>query len=591
MSDSNPPTVASAANTHLIHGPSRIAKRRPTFKTDSLVHWVVSLAAAALVLVPLVPIIYQSFLDKPLYEKTRSLTLHNYTKVLGSGTFWKVVGTTTVFALATTFLAVTIGSALAVILSRTDVPGRQALRGAILLPFYMSPLVLAFSWVIVYGPAGFVTMWVQTHLNVTLWHLYSVPGIALASAVYFLPFTFLYTIGSLSLTDPTLEDAGRVAGAKPLRTLWSVTVPLLRPAFTYSLLLTFVSAVEMLSIPLVLGSPVNIEVLPSYLYEIGLVGGGTDYGAIAAIAILMLLVITGMVWLQVKATGAERRFVTVGGKATRPRVLKLGRLRWPIFGAVMTYVVLFIVIPVVGLFAQSFTSFLSPLISPWSVKTLSNFRAIFDEPAFVKAIVNSLKVATIGAAGAIFFITFVALVATRSDFRYRKALTYLALYPRAVPGLIVGIGFLWVFLLVPGLGGMRNGMWALGIAFVMRFIPLGYGTVAPAILRISPELDRAGRVAGANWTKTQLRIILPLLRPALVSGFILLFISFIKEYSSALFLVTPNSEVIGTTMISLWRQGNSGPVAALSVLQLVITAAVFSLSRLVPGVRTNKTGE
>jgi len=139
---------------------------------------------------------------------------------------------------------------------------------------------------------------------------------------------------------------------------------LLRPALAYSLLLTFVSALELLSIPLVLGSPVGVQVLASYLYKIGLVGGQPDYGGIAAVSVLMLLAITGLVWLQVRLTGQERRFVTVGGKATRGRVLALGGLRWPIAFVIWLYVLFGVIIPLLGIVAQSATTFLTPLVNP-----------------------------------------------------------------------------------------------------------------------------------------------------------------------------------------------------------------------------------
>src|SRR5205823_11981403 len=183
------------------------------------------------------------------------------------------------------------------------------------------------------------------------------------------------------------------------------------------------------------------------------------------------------------------------------------------------------------------------------------------------------------------FTALCALIVYRSDFPYRGALAYLALYPRAVPGIIVGIGFLWAFLLVPGLGPLRNTIVALTIAFIMRFIPLGFGAVGPSILRVSPELDRAARVSGATWLRTIVSILVSLLRPALLSGFVLLFISFLKEYSSALFLFARGSEVIGTTMIELWRQGSSGPVAALATVQLGITDVVLLISNRLLGAR------
>ncbi len=170
-----------------------------------------------------------------------------------------------------------------------------------------------------------------------------------------------------------------------------------------------------------------------------------------------------------------------------------------------------------------------------------------------------------------------------SDFPARRPLTYLALYPRAIPGIIVGIGFLWTFLLIPGLGAIRNTVFGLTLAFIARYIPYGFGAVSPALLRIGEELDRAARVVGAGWTTTAARILLPLLRGALYSGYALLFITFLKEYASAVFLFARGSEVMGTTMIELWRQGDSGPVAALAVVQVGITALWLAVARRLVG--------
>jgi iron(III) transport system permease protein len=552
---------------------------------DRPVQWLVTAVATLLVVVPLAPIVYQSLLDRPLYERDRALTLGNFARILGSAELWTTLGTTLVFTVIATLLAVGIGTVLAVVLTRTDVPGRDLLGNLVLVPFYVSPLVLAFAWAIVYGPSGFVTLAVRTGLGLPTWQLYSIGGMALVAAVYYVPYTYLYSTGSLALTDPQLEDAGRIAGAGPLRTLWAITVPLLRPALAYGTLLTVVSAVELLSVPLVLGSPVGIQVLATYLYKLGLVGTQTDYGGIAVVSVLLLVAITGLVRLQMLATGQERRFVTVGGKATRGRVLGLGVLRWPICIGVWLYVLLGVVFPLVGIVAQSATAFLTPLVNPFTLLTTDNYALLLREASYVRSITNSLLISFVGGAVGIVFIALCALIVYRSDFPLRGVLAYLALYPRAVPGIIVGIGFLWAFLLIPGLGPLRNTVVALTIAFIMRFIPLGFGAIGPSILRISTELDRAARVAGASWLRTVRSVLFPLLRPALLSGFVLLFISFLKEYSSALFLVARGSEVIGTTMIELWRQGNSGPVAALATVQLALTFAVLIVSKKLLGAR------
>ena len=560
----------------------QIARR--VWSWDRPAQWLITIIAALLVLFPLLPIVLQSVLDRPLYDSGRAFTLANFTRIFSNAEFWGAVVTTLAFALASTVIAVLIGTVLAVLLTRTDLPLRPLFTGLVLVPFYVSPLVLAFAWAIIYGPSGFLTIYVRT-AGVPTWTLYSVAGLAIVTGVYYAPYTYLYSAGSLALTDPQLEDAGRIAGAGPLRTLIAITLPLLRPALAYSVLLSIVSSVELLSIPLVLGSPVGIEVLATYLYKLGFGGTQIEYGLIAVVSVLMLVVITILVWLQVRVTGQERRFVTVSGKSTRGRVLALGAWRWPIAVVLGVYGLLGVVLPLVGLVAQSTTAFLSPLINPLTVLTLDNYAAIFRQPDYVRSIVNSLLIGLIGGAVAMLFIALCALVAYRSDFPGRRVLQYLALYPRAVPGIIVGIGFLWAFLLVPGIGGARNTIIALTIAFIMRFLPLAFGAIAPSILRISTELDRASRVAGASWLRTVVVILVPLLRPALLSGFVLLFISFLREYSSALFLVTRDSEVVGTTMIQLWRQGNSGPVAALAAIQLAITFVVLLVSQRLLGAR------
>jgi len=545
---------------------------------DRPAQWLLAVALTVLVAAPLVPIVYQSVLTDRLYERDKTFTLGNYALVLTSAEFWATVGATVAFVIATTVISILLGVGFAVLLTRTDVPTRGLLHDLVILPFYVSPLVLAFAWAIVYGPSGFATIGVRV-LGLPTWELYTLTGMAVVAAVYYVPYSYLYATGSLALTDPQLEDAGRIAGAGPFRTLFSITLPLLRPAVASGTLLTVVSAIELLSIPLVLGLPVGVQVLSTFLYATGTRSTPNDYGIVASVSVLMLLVITLLVWLQTRVTGQERRFVTVGGKAIRGRVVSLGRVRWLVAALLWLYVLLGVALPLLGVFAQASTSFLSPLINPLELLTFDNFKQIFSQPAYVESIRNSLVISAVGGLFAVVFIVFAVLVTTRSDFPLRGALSYVALYPRAVPGIIVGIGFLWTFLLIPGMGGIRNTLAALTLAFIVRFLPLGFGAMMPSVLRISTELDRAARVAGASWLMTMRAILVPLLRAALASAFVLLFVSFLKEYASALFLVSGGSEVIGTTMIELWRQGNSGPVAALSSVQLVITLVAIVIGQ------------
>lgn len=551
---------------------------------DRMIQWGVVIVTAILVVFPAWPILLQSVMDKPLYEKDRAFTLNNFTRVFTNTEFYEVLGRTIVFALATTALAVGIGMLLAIFVVRTNMPGRGFLRNLITIPYYVSPLVLAFAWGTMYGPQGYVTILART-LHLPTWNLYSLGGIVFVTMMYTMPYTYLYISASLALSDPQLEAAARIGGANPFLTMVRVTIPLARPAITYSFILILVTTMELLSIPLVLGAPVGVDVLSTYLYRLGVVGIKTDYGSIAVVSIMVVLMVTGLVILQGKLVAQERRFVTVGGKATRPKPLELGAWKWVATIIVGLFVFMFVILPLFALVLQASTPFVTPLINPFTLLTTKNFSSIWNTPAYRQSLTNSLLIGTIGAAIGILFTTISAITAYRSKFKGRVAVRYLSLYPRAFPGLIVGIGFLWAFLMIPGIGAIRNTIWVMMIAFIMRYLPLGFSSISPSVLQVSDELDRAARIAGTSWFGATWRILFPILRPAMLSGYFLLFIAFLKEYSVALFLFARGSQVIGTTMIELWRQGNTGPVAALAVMQLAITAVVLILSQKVLGVK------
>lgn len=562
----------------------RTTRVRSRFSWDLGVQWIIVVVTAVLVLFPAWPLFVQAFMDKPLYDADRQWSLINLVRTFTSAELWGVVGTTAVYGVLSTILAVGLGTALALLITRTDMPGKAFVSSLVLIPFFVSPLVLAYSWDTIFGRQGYVTVLIRM-LGLPTWDLLTLGGMIVVTAMFYAPNAYLQCTASLALSDPQLEDAARIAGANPFRTLWRVTVPLLRPAITFSALFIFVSSIEMLAIPLVLGMPVNIQILPSYLYKIGAIGSPPDYGQLAVVSILLVAFIAFLVAIQNKLVSQERRFVTVGGKATRPRLLRLGPWRVPAFVVVTLYMILGIVLPLIGLVAKSFVPFLNPFINPLTMLTSENYENLLSIQSYSSSIVNSILISIIGAAIGIAFMALIAVVVYRSSFRGRQMLAYAAMAPRAFPGIIIGIGFLWGFLLVPGLGAWRNTIWAMMAAFIMRYLPLGFITISPSIMRVSNELDRAARVAGASWLRMVRSVLGPILFPALMSGYVLLFITFLKEYSSALFLYAPGSEVIGTTLITLGRNGDTGPMAALATIQTAITFVVILLSRRFLGVQ------
>jgi iron(III) transport system permease protein len=546
-------------------------------------------ATAALVVVlvaaPLLPVLYQSFLDGALYDTEARLTLGNFVRLASNEGFPRILLNTFLLAGLTTLVAQVFGTIAAILFGRTDLPGARVLGELFLWPLYLSALVLSFGWYSIYGPAGYVTLFWQSLFGDAPWNLYSLGGMAAIAGVSQAPLAYLYCLSSAGMTDPTLEEAARVSGAGTFRTLRRITLPLMLPAIAYSAVLNFTIGLELLSVPLIFGDPAGITVLTTFLFNIGATSPRPDHGLAATAAALMLLVICVLVWLQGRLLGNTRRFVTLGGKATRPRPFRLGGLRWPLFAGALIYVVLTGVAPIGMLVLRAFTSFLSPMIPLSEVLTWGNFEALVNEPIYARAVTNSFLVSLVGAAIATVLIGMVALIVHRSEFRFRTPLHYVALFPRAVPGVVAGIGFFYAFALIPGLGGIRNSIWILVIAFTMRFIPAGLGAVAPMLLQVSPDLDRAARVQGADWWTATRRIMAPLMRPALVACYTILFISFFKEYTTAIFLFAPGSEVIGTALLQTWVQGEVGVVAALAAIQVAVIAVCVATARAVFGVK------
>lgn len=549
---------------------------------ETWVQYAVLAFLAVLVLAPVVPTLYQSILDRPLYEAGGIFTPSNYARLFTEGGFGRVVLNTALFALATTVLTLLIAVPMAILVVRTRLPFGRVFAGAMQWPFFISSLILGFGWITLYGPAGFISVQVKSWLGVVPWNLYSIPGMAITEAVALAPIAYVFCANALRKSDASLESAAQVCGAGPVRILFSVVIPMLRPPMVYSSILVFSMSVETLSVPLLYGQPVGIDVFSTFLYTNGLQSINPDYGILGAASTIILLVTVSLVAVQAKLLKEAQRFVSVRGKATRPRRLDLGRVRWVGVVAIGLYVVFGAFLPIAGLVFRSFTLIFTPLQSPFKTLTSTNYERIFSFEAYTQSIWNSLIVAGVGAVLVSLLSVLAVLVARRSTFRFRRAVEYLALAPQAVPGIIIGIGLFWAFAYLPfGAGGLVQGtVVALVIGFGLRALPTGFGSIAPSVMQIGQELDNAARVSGADWVRTFTWVLGRLLTPAFAGAMILTFVTMLKEYSPAIFLASADSNIIGTTMLELWVQGNTGSVAALATIQIAITAAFVGIAGL-----------
>ena len=545
-----------------------------------LLQYAVLVVLALVVVAPILPILYQSALDRPLYESGGIFTARNYTKLFTDAGFGQVILNTAIFAVGTTVLSLAIAIPMAVLVERTRLPFGRLLSLTMQFPFFISTLILGFGWITLYGPAGFVSVQVRQLIGTVPWQLYSLGGMAVTEAVGLAPIAYVFCSNALRQSDASPESAAQVCGARSLRILFRVVIPMLRPPIVYSAILIFSVSLETLSVPLLYGEPVRIQVFSVFLYTSGLQSISPDLGVLGAASTIILAVTIATVVIQARVLRNARRFISVRGKAVRPRLLELGWIKWIAVVGILFYVVFGALLPILGLVFRSFTVIFTPLQSPLKTLTLGNYERVFNFPVYVQSIQNSLVVSAVGAVVVSGLTLLAVLVARRSTFRFARAIEYLALAPQAMPGIIVGLGFFWAFALLPfGLNAVIQGtLLTIVIAFGFRALPTGFGSIAPAIMQIASELDNAARTSGADWLGAFFRVLRSLLRPAFVGAMVLTFVTIIKEYSAAVFLTSAKTGVIGTTMLELWVQGNTGSVAALATVQIAITAVVVAVA-------------
>jgi iron(III) transport system permease protein len=543
-----------------------------------VLQWGTWALVLALVLGPFVPLVYASIRDRPLYEAGGAFTLNPYRELFGDRAFWHAWQNTLEFAAITTIIAVAFGAAFAILCTRTDLPGRRSYGRLVLLPLLLPSLGMVLGWYVVWGPGGYLTQFFSQRLHIGTLAIDTIPGMAVVEAVRLLPIAFLTCQASLARSDSSLEDAARSAGASPVKVLRSVTIPMLRPAFLNAATLIFTLSIAALGIPLLLGTSRNIKFVSSYLYDLWTNASSPDPGSVSAGAMMLLVVATALLLLRNVLLGSEARFVSVGGRAARHELLSLRVWRWPVAAALALYLIFTTLLPVLGLGLMSVVVVLTPLVAPWDLATWDHWQTLLNDPVFTRSIRNSAIIAVVGAVLTTALVALATLVAHRSRFPLRRTLPFVLLYPRATPGIIIGIGFFWAFLLTGALGDFfRSSIWGIMLAFCIRNLPLAYIVMYPTLARISEELDRAGRAAGAGWWLTSRKIVLPLLRPAIFASFVLLFVELLNDYDPAVFLVKPGTEVMGATMLSQFIQGLIGPVSALAMVQVAITVLVLAV--------------
>ena len=504
-----------------------------------------------------------------------TLSWQNFTGLFADPRFYQAAGNTIICGTGATLISCVLGFSLAWVVSRTDMPGRRWFEVFNLVPFFLSPYVGAISWVYLAAPhSGILSRLLADTFGLPpdLIPIYGIGGATWVLSLFYTPYVYLFVIAPMRQMDPALEDAARVHGAGFWTTLRLVTIPLLFPALFSAALIVLVTSAGLFDVPLALASPRGIRTMPTEIYQ--LVQYPSDLGRAAAFGVIVMAVTMLFTVLQRRYID-RRRFETVTGKGYRPRIIALRRGGLAAALALeIAYVGCGVVLPVMALLMVALSSIWTGMFS-YATLTLRNFEyVIFNYALTQQAILNSLMLAVAGATLGVAMSVLQAYYVNRGARRHRALVDTILSLPLGIPGIILGLGFLILAIRTP----LYSTLAIILIAYIARFFPFATRTVSSMLLAINPELEQSARASGASWLQTMRYVLIPLLMPAIVAAWLMLFVVFIRELGATILLYAQGTETISVALVVL-SERSFGYVAALAVIQLVLLLMAFSLFR------------
>lgn len=481
-----------------------------------------------------------------------------------------VLANTIGMSLVKTVLSLALAVLLAWIVARTDTPFRGTLEVLITLPFFIPPILTATAWAMLgNAQAGTINLaWKAiTGSTAPLVDVYSYGGVVWHMMQYSTPFIFLFVVDAFRAMDPALEESSRMSGATRWQTFWRVTFALMLPVTTSAFILSFIRGMESFESAVFFGTPVGINVITTQIYNLITQRAQPDYqGAtslgFAALALMFLLLVLQSRLLR------GRSFVTVTGKGYAPNVTPLGRWRWPAFAVCMFFFALTVVLPVGQLLLSSFFQFFG--FYQLDMLTFDHYRNVWENSEFWRALGNTMLLGAVGATVTMALGGIVAYVTTRTAWRGRRLIDVLAWLPWMMPGMVLGIGFLWGFALLPHSIPIYGTLWALLLAYVALGTPVAVRVTSGAYAQIAKDIEECSRVHGADWWQTLGRILVALAWPAFAVGWVLIFFGIMRELSASILLYAPGTEVLSVVMLKMWVSGKPEEVSVIGLLMLVL---------------------
>jgi iron(III) transport system permease protein len=530
--------------------------------------WIVLIGVLLfLVAFPLAKLFIVSFEE----QRTGAFTLANYAFAYGRERYINALVNSLLLGLASATLAVILAVPMAWAVSRTDMPGKGLTWAAVLGAFILPPYLSAIGWILLAGPnAGFVNRFWRalTGLDAPLFNVYSFEGMTLVIALNSFPLVFIFVKAALDLVSSEMEDAANILGAGTWTAMRRISIPLVLPAILGGFILVFLDAISLFGVPAILGIPARINVVTTQLWQF--FEWPVRVEVAAAYAMPLLMITAGLIAVQ-KLVLARKGFVSQTGKGGERRLIRLGPWRWVLFAWCAGVGLLAVAMPLFVLVQASIAKAWGRGFALDNL-TLANYRLlIFEHEMAMQSVWNTVWFSAAAATIAVVLALLIAYIVNRRLVRFGDALAFVAMAPFVIPGIVMAIGFYAAYAAPPL---ALYGTAALIIfAFAARFLPIAYANSAAAIRAVHPEMEEAARILGSGRLNAVRRITAPLVRKALLGGWLIVFIVASRELSAAIFLVGPRTRTMAVLLYDMSEAGNFEVLAAFGGILLVITMA------------------
>ena len=547
------------------------------FRQGTLVPLIASAIAGAAIMTPVLVVMWRSFTSGKL-GFTVGLNLTNYLRVFGDKDIMPMLSNSVIYAAGSALLGTVLGAFLAWIVARTNTPGKALVELLPLYPILMPPIMKNIAWILLLAPRSGILNGMLQHffgIETLVFNAFTMAGMIWVFGLACVPLGYLFLLPVFLSFDPSLEESAYIAGSKPVHTMFKITFPLAIPAFTSALVLNFLRGLRSFETPVLQGTPGNIKVFVSRVYDSMALEFNTGLATAYSVVLVVLSVIT--LYFYIRATRFSERYATITGKGYRVKVIDIGPWKYLTFLAVFLYFLAGIVLPFIVLIVVSMIPYFDydTFMQFPANAVLTNYYTVMRHPSFVTGLYNSLILSVTIAIVTVLAGIVMAFTIYRTRAAGTKVFEFIGTLPLAFPPLVLSVGLLIIFIGTP----LYNSLWALGIGLFVAYFPYAFRNASGSIVNIHKELDEAAWVHGARWRHVFFKITLPILKPSVGGALFYIFIEAIRNVDVAVLLTAPGKEYGPVTLFEYFRVGQWAEAAAGGVIYLIILIVAVSVAK------------